>query len=167
MAIPTNDFIEAPYEDDKLKYDYEFHRYILKSDFASYQTGLNLLELWESEENLEWYLEYVSRVVHTYITQFKAPKYRKRLEYYLSHSKTMRTALKEVMIDAITYNFEDGGFLIAYQTGVNLKEMKELPMRIDMAVSIVGEKIAKNYKLEDRYFDIEFEIEHDTYGTEW
>ena len=55
----------------------------------------------------------------------------------------------------------------AYQTGVNLKEMKELPMRIDMAVSIVGEKIAKNYKLEDRYFDIEFEIEHDTYGTEW
>lgn len=167
MAIPTNDVLSKPYDDKIMKYDIDLHRYSLTTDYADFRTGLNLLELWETEENLEWYFEYVSRVAYNYIYQFKNPKYRKQMEYFLSHSKEMRHAISEILIDTITYNFEDGGFLIAYQTGVNLKEMKELTMRIDMAVSVVGEKIVRNYGLEDRVVKYEFTVEHDTYGTEW
>ena len=79
----------------------------------------------------------------------------------------MRKAVEEIMIDTIIYNFEDGGFLVAYQTGVNLKEMKELPMKIEMAVSVVGENIVRKHGLQDRNFRIAFDVEHETYGTEW
>ena len=164
MAI--KDFVK-PYNDDKALYDKDMHRYSLNVDYADYQTGLDLMDLWESEENLQWYFDYVSRVCYNYIYQFKSPKYRKHMEYFLAHSKEMRHALLELMVDTIAYNFEDGGFLIAYQTGVNLKEMKELTMRIDMAVSVVGEKIARNYGLEDRVIKYSFDIESSTYGTEW
>ena len=164
MAI--KDYIK-PYDDNDMRYDYKFHRYILRTEYANFQTGLDLLQLWKTEENLEWYFEYVSRVVNHYIIQFKSPKYAEHMEYYLSHSKRMRMALAEIMTDTIAYNFEDGGFLVAYQTGVNLKEMEQLEMKIETAVSVVGRKIVRNYGLEDRIFKYNFEIEHDTYGSEW
>jgi len=164
MAI--KDYVK-PYIDDKMTYDYDGHKYILKADYAGFETGLDLLELWETQENLQWYFDFVSRVCYNYIYQFKSPKYRKRMEYYMAHSEYMRLAITEIMVDTITYNFEDGGFLIAYQTGINLKEMKELQMRIDMALSVVGEKIVRNYMLEDRVIYQSFDVESDTYGTEW
>lgn len=164
MAI--KDYIK-PYTDDNLIYDYENHRYILTHSRADFGSALDLNELWGGADNVEWYLDYVSNVVYTYISSFLPPHLYKKLVYYLSHSKEMRKAVEEIMIDTIIYNFEDGGFLVAYQTGVNLKEMKELPMKIEMAVSVVGENIVRKYGLQDRNFRIAFDVEHETYGTEW
>lgn len=166
MAIPTNDFLIKPYNDDHMIYQLENHRYVLTVDNANWQTGLDLLDLWQTQENLEWYLEYVSRVAYTYIYSLKQPKYKKKMEYYLSHSKYMREAIEAFLIDMITYNFEDGGFLIAYQTGMNLKEMKELPMSINNAASVVGRKIVENYTLAHRVIEYDFELDNKR-GEDW
>ena len=164
MAI--KDYVK-PYNDNKAFYDFDQHRYILTTTHANHQTGLNLEEIWEGTENLEWYLEYVSRVVYHYVGRYKPPHLYKKLTYYLSHSKEMRHAMIELMVDTIAYNFEDGGFLIAYQTGVNLKEMKDLDIKINRAISVVGDQILKNFMLKDRQFIYRFDVENDTYGTEW
>lgn len=166
MAIPTNDLLEKPYSDTHMDYDLKLHRYKLTVDRANWLTGLDLIELWDGQENLDWYLEYVSRVAYTYIYGLKNAKYKLKMEYYLSHSKYMREAIEEFLVDMITYNYEDGGFLIAYQTGINLKEMKELPMKMETALSVIGEQMSKNYTF--NYLDVPYIFDIDNQrGVEW
>jgi len=150
MAILTMDKITKPYDDDFLNWDIDKQRYILVPEKADFETALVLSELWEGNDNVLWYLDAVSRVCYTSIFKFKDPKYRKRLEYYLSHSKEMRKAIFELMVDTIQYNFEDGGFLIAYQTGINLHEMKEIRMKIANVMSVVGDQIMENHEMKER-----------------
>lgn len=166
MAIPTNDFLEQPYSDERMDYDIDLHRYKLTVDRANWLTGLDLLEIWNGQDILDWYLEYVARVAYAYIYALKDTKYKLRMEYYLSHSKYMREALEEFMVDIVAYNHEDGGFLVAYQTGINLKEMTELPMNIKNAVGVVGAKIAENYGFAYRYLEYDFDVDNQR-GVEW
>ena len=144
----------TPYDDDKLKYIYTNHRYVLELDNQASATGIDLVTLWQGNDNALMYLEMVSDVCYTYILRFKDSKYFLRMLYYLSHSEEMRRALYEMMIDTVRYNHEDGGFMIAYQTGINLHEMKELRLKIENAVSVIGDQIIRNYGLQQRVNNI-------------
>lgn len=167
MAIPTSDFITKPYDDSLMKYRYDLSRYELKLDHAMARTGINLSILWRSDDNAELYLEMISDVVDTYISKFKDPRYYKKMKYYLSHSKQMREAVYELMIDAIRYNQRNGGFMIAYETGINLNEMKELRMQLENAMSVIGDQIANKYELKNRYFKWDFDVVPSVAGSEW
>lgn len=126
-------------------------RWVLTLDEANYHSGLRLEVLWESNENAEWYLDAISRVVETSILRFKDSRYTNdEFLYELTHSKTMREAIIKVMIDAVQYNEAGGGFLIAYETGINLQEMKELRLQIENTMSVIAEQIIKNTRLGER-----------------
>jgi hypothetical protein len=151
MAIPTYDRLTQPTGSaNQYSYDVATHQYTLDPDYADFRTGLSLSELWQGNDNVLWYLEAVRNVCYTYILKHVDPKYRERVLYYIAHSKKAREAVIDLMVDTIQYNFEDGGFLIAYQTGINLHEMKEIKMRIENAVSVIGEKIIENFGLKER-----------------
>jgi hypothetical protein len=144
----------APYDDAKMTYHYTEHKYTLDMDNQQFETGINLSQIWQGNDNALMYLEMVREVAYTYVLGMKDSKWHLRMLYYLSHSKEMRRAMYELMIDTVRYNHEDGGFMIAYQTGINLHEMKELRMRIENAVSIVGERIARNFGLAQRFLNV-------------
>ena len=156
MSIATYDRLLAPFDDDKMNYLTEYHRYELLPEMADFQTGLNLSELWEGNDNVLWYLSAISEVTYTILERLKDAKYRERFQYYLSHSNKNREAIFKIMVDTIQYNFEDGGFLIAYQTGINLHEMKEIRMKIENAVSVIADGIIEKYGLKERFIKWNF-----------
>ena len=67
MAIPTSDFLSAPYEDEILAYDYEARQYYMKLGSSFNLTGIDLVELWQTPENAEFYLKLISNVIYTRI----------------------------------------------------------------------------------------------------
>ena len=148
--IKYNDDFTTPFDDERMKYIFADHRYVLELDSQMFETGINLPLIWGGNDNALMYLELVSDVCYTFVAKFKDSKYFHRLFYYLAHSKEMRRAMNELMLDTVRYNHEDGGFMIAYQTGVNLHEMKELRLKIENAVSVIGDKIARNFGLQQR-----------------
>ncbi len=167
MAIPSNDFLTKPYEDDSMYYDYKKRRYVLKLSETMKETGIMLDVLWQNSDNAEGYLRMVSDVCDTYVSQFKDSRYYEKLRYYLSHSKKMREAIYELMIDTVRYNFRNGGFMIAYETGINLNEMKELRMKIADALSVIGDEIANKNDLKNRFFRYNFDVVPSSPGNEW
>jgi hypothetical protein len=153
MVLLQNDYV-APYDDSQMKYSLDRHYYIPELDYIEYETGINLSLIWQGIDNAKWYLDRVASVVHTYVLQFRDTKFHTRLVYYLSHSEFARQALSKIFVDIVQYNHEDGGFLIAYQTGVNLHEMKDIEIKIKMAMSVIGDQIIKNLGLKQRYDNI-------------
>lgn len=169
MAIPTIDFITRPFDDDKMYYDLDRHQYILQLDYAMHETGLGeLIADMGDRDNAIWLLEWVSNTAYTYIRSFKDSKFEKRLTYYMSHSKRMRDAIRRLMIDILFYTEQEGGLFMAYITGINLQEVKNLTtVTLKTAVGTIGDQIVRNYGLAEREFRQDFDIDHDTYGTRW
>lgn len=167
MAIPTTDFLTKPYEDDILEYDFDTHQYFMKLDASMGLTGVNLTELWDGEENAQFYLKLISDVVYTRILAHKDEKYREKVLYYLSHSKKAREAIIALIKDTVHYNHSGGGFMTAYQTGINLHEMKTLRLEPEQFLSPVANEIMRNYGLHTRYFRHEFPVVASTVGSEW
>lgn len=167
MSIPTSDFLSKPYEDDVLAYDYDTHQYYMKLDASQNLTGINLTELWRGDENAQFYLQLIGNVVYTSILRFKDEKYRDRMMYYLSHSKKARNALIALFKDTVHYNHSGGGFMTAYQTGINLHEMKTMRLEPEQFTSPIALEIIKNNGLGTRYFKHDFTVVASTSGLEW
>ena len=153
MILYSSDYT-APFDDSKMKYNLVKHYYIPELDHIYYQTGLNLSIIWQDIDNAKWYLDRIAEVANIYILKSRDVKLHTRLMHYLSHSKFARETLDRLFVDMVQYNHEDGGFLIAYQTGVNLHEMKDIVIKIEHALSVVGQQHLKNMGLTQRYDNI-------------
>lgn len=152
--LTVNDDYTKPYDDEKMTYEFALHKYKLDLDHAQYHTGINLSLIWNGNDNANLYLEQIRDVVYTFILRYKDSKYYTRMLYYLSHSESAREGLRQIMLDTVTYNYEDGGFKIAYQTGINLHEMKDIDIKIEEAVSVIAEEIMFNYGMKQRFQNI-------------
>lgn len=136
---PLNFIKDSNAEKEKAYYDPSKQQFILNIDSANLYTALDLVELWETEENAEWYLETVSQVVYNAIlTMFKDSKYYDEFRYELVHSKSLINKTVDILLDSVMYNEAGGGFLMAYETGINLQEMKSLKLEPKDLLSTAG-----------------------------
>ncbi len=146
MRFYDNDFLVKPFNDDKMSYDIEKHQYILDLDYSLQETGVSLVELWGNNDNANGILMIISNVSYTILSKYKDnTKYYDRTLYWLSHSKKGRDFIKNLMLDMVRYNHEDGGMFIAYQTGINLQEMKDVQVQLHHAYSAIAEQIMEKY----------------------
>ena len=167
MAIPSIDFINKPYDDETMFYDLELGQYILDPDYARNETGYNLMAKFGTAENVVTILSFISTFAYNYIYSFKDSAYRKKMRYYLSHSKENREGIKKLMVDLVKYLFQESGPLMSYITGINLQEARSIPLPTkEYTVGINGSIIAENYGFKNRYFKYRFTID-DKYGEEW
>ncbi len=169
MAIPAKDFLIKPLQNTEMKYNLKLQQYVLEYDYAIHETALgDLVVDYDGRENVEWYLEWVSRTAYTYIRSFKDSKFQERLTYYLSHSRRSREAIKRLMLDILFYTEQEGGLFMAYVTGINLQEAKNITdISLKTAVGMVGDQIVKNYGLATREFEYDFAVVPSTAGSEW
>lgn len=143
------------FKDDKAFFNNDLNKWVLKLDYANHRSGLDLIELWRSEENAEWFLEMLSTVVYANIMNYKRLEDVEKFTYLLNNSIKYRNNLIESMVDAVSYAEAGGGFLIAYETGVNLQEMKELKMSIEQSVSSITKSIIEKSGLGVRTIPID------------
>lgn len=165
MAI--TDFV-IPYNDTKMRYDYDNHRYILEVDYASFEVARDLIGRFGSKENAEALLENMARVVYEYILSFKKSEYRLKTLYYLSHSQEMRSSIRQLMIDVLFYGFQEGGWAMAYITGINLQEAKNIDnIQLKTAVGMIGDIMVQNHGLKQRYFKYTFDLVPSSTEDRW
>lgn len=155
MSIPSYDFLEKPYDDDILTYDYDENRYIPLVKGIKANAYVSLEREWGNENNAQCYLDLVGRVVYEVILSRKDQKYRNKTLYYLSHSKEAREILIKIFTDSVWYNRRDGGFMMAYNSGANLNQGKLIEFGIDKACSSIAKQLIKNTILGTRIFSID------------
>lgn len=144
MAIPSYDFM-IPQPDDFMDYDYDVHQYIPKIEALSEGAYLDLITMWGNEENAQSYLDLLRKVVYDVILSYKdGTKYQTLMLYYLSHSKEAREWLWQLFIDTAWYNFRDGGFMLAYNSGANINLGKEIKFEIESALSPIARQKITN-----------------------
>ena len=165
MAI--KDFV-VPYNDTKMRYDYDNHRYILEVDHASWAVARNLTQRFGSKENAEALLETMSRVVYEYILSFKKSEYKNKMLYLLSHSAEMRESIRQVMEDVLFYGFQEGGWAMAYVTGINLQEAKNIDnIKLKTAVGMIGDTMVGNHSFKQRAFKYVFDVVPNSTEDRW
>ena len=147
--VNINDFLERPYDDIYMKYNYEENRYVLTIDGAN-SSNMDIIYVMGDAETTNEYLDLLSRSLYTVFLSNKDSKYHNKQLWVLSHSKTFRQAIYKIFLDAVWYNFRSGGFMTAYQTGINLNEMKQLDIKLDLVISIIGKTMAKNMGILER-----------------
>ena len=110
-----------------MTYNKEKHRYVLDLDYAVYETGLaDLIEeisIDGTNDNALWLMDLVSHVCYEYIRSFKDSRFDKRLTYYLAHSKSMRNAIKKLMVD--TFILTKVVYSQGYVAGINLQALRQ------------------------------------------
>lgn len=158
MAIPTKDYLEAPYTDDNMIYDKVESRYIATHDMVVKNGYINLLRALKTPEGVQSYLDLVSTAVYTYILSHYDNKYRYAVLWYMAHSKQIRNALMQIYISSVWYNHRDGGFLVVYQSGINLDQMKDIKMDITKAFSPIERQIIDNSFLGTRILETNFNV---------
>ena len=174
MAVPTYDYLAVPYEEPEmtgLLYDKTGSRYIPSYDFVSKNAYINLLGVWKTEENVQSYLDLVSRVVYTYILSKYDNKYRYQVLWFMAHSKQVRNALSDIFVSNVWYNHRDGGFMLLYSSGINMDQMKEFKLDLDRALSPVERAIIDNSFLGTRILETNFntitKYEFDSVAGTW
>jgi len=161
MAIPRYDYM-LPQPDDLMDYDYVLHQYIPKIEAILTNTYVDLLTVWGSEENAQSYLDLLRKVVYDVIMSMRdGVKYQNQVLYYLSHSKEARRQIWELFSDTTWYNFRDGGFMMAYNTGANLNLGKEIMFSIEKALSPIARQKISNSELGARI--LKYNINEFTY----
>lgn len=151
MAIPNNDFIQVPYNDQDLIYDVVNHRYVATVDVVMRSSYVNLINDWGSEENAQSYLDLMSNVIYDVILSKKPSEQKLLMQYYLSHSKYARNEILNLFLDTVWYNRRDGGFMMAYNSGANLNQGKLIEFGLDKALSPIAKQIVMNSYLGSRF----------------
>ena len=155
MSIPTYDFLEKPFNDEFMTWNYFENRYVPLVDGVVKDCYVNLVVDWGTKENAQSYLDLLSRVVNEVILSFKDQKYRDKMLYYMAHSKQSRQMLLKIYSDSVWYNRRDGGFMMAYNSGVNLNQGKLIEFGIDKTLSPIAKQMIRNTTLGTRVLPIE------------
>ena len=168
MAIPTYDYLSAPYQEPDmmgLLYNMVESRYVPSIDVVSKNAYVNLIGVWGSEENAQSYLDLLSSVVYTYILSHYDNKYRYQVLWFMAHSKQVRNALIQIFVNSVWYNHRDGGFMLVYSSGINMDQMKEFSLDLKRALSPVERQIIDNSFLGTRILETNYNevVKYDTF----
>lgn len=131
------DFLEKPYDDDFMYYNYNEHRYVLKAGIAS-EANIDLLYIFTTHQILGQFLDLLSRSLYSVFLSKKDSKYHDKQLWLLSHSKHFRNSIKQIFMDSLWYNFRGGGFMASYQTGINISQGKQMEIGIDVVTSVIS-----------------------------
>lgn len=165
MAIPS---FTIPFDDKYMRYDYDNRRYVLEVAHASWAVARDLIVRYGSKENAEALLETISRVVYEYILSFKKSEYKKAMLYYMSHSLEIRESIRQVMEDVLFYGFQEGGWAMAYVTGINLQEAKNIDnIKLKTAVGMIGDTMVANHSFKERVFKYHFDVVESSTEDRW
>ena len=155
------------FDDKYMKYDYLNHRYVLVEEHASWAVARPLVLQYGSKENAEAILEKISQIAYDYILRFKRSELHKKTLYYLSHSLELRNAIRQLMEDVLFYGFQEGGWAMAYVSGINLQEVKNMPIDPKTMVGTIGHEIVRNTGLAQRYFKYNFSVVESSAEDRW
>lgn len=156
--IPTQDFINAPYDDTYLIYNRVFHRYVINLNYFIEAIGDDtIITKLGGNDNAQWILDHTSEVTYSVIDSYTDSKYRDKMRYYFSHSKRIREWLIKTMRDVLIYDDADGGVYTAYATGINFNEMKAFDMILTNYIGRMAQQIMINGGLAERIprFDLD------------
>lgn len=118
-----------PYDDDKLIYDYELHKYLLNQKYAISFFGSDVA----TKDSKEWRILSLSFSdnIYSFIYSFKSTEIAYDvMEYNLATNKIYREVLAEVLINQCEYALTANGDTVNLQHGVSVSSGKTTDLEI-------------------------------------
>lgn len=112
-----------PFDDNRMKYSFQKHRYILTEEHVLESMNIDLRDVLNTSASadvanaVECFLDRVSREVYAFI--YRVAAYRYKTERALAHDPEARLAIQEAMEEQVLYLFQNGD--ISAFSGINLQ----------------------------------------------
>lgn len=119
----------TPYNDNKLEYNKDFHRYLVTRDFVASVYGNEVLEM----DDREWKtLQFqISDNVYNFIYSFKSgPRNYDKMEYELAKNTYYRETLALALLYQAEYALATEGDTVQLQHGINIGIDKSIDINI-------------------------------------
>lgn len=118
---------KPPFDDEKLEYDKDLHKYLLKQEYASSFFGEDV----STKSAKEWRILQLSFSdnIYSFIYSFKATEIAYDImEYELATNQTYREVLAEVLINQCEYALTSNGDTVNLQHGVSIGSGKTIDL---------------------------------------
>jgi hypothetical protein len=129
---------KIPFEDEFMRYDKMFHRYILKEDAISNLLNINMEDDATDKAEVNAICNDISTDVYNFIYSFKETMQFPKMEYLLATRDFFREGVMQMMLAEIRYWFESRGTSIKFQHGINIEKANQISvetLRGEMRVS--------------------------------
>lgn len=153
----------TPYDDNKLKYNKEYHRYLIDKDYVASVYGDEVNEMDEKEwKTLQFQ---VSDNVYNFIYSFKSgPRNYDKMEYELAKNKYFRETLELALLYQIEYAMATEGDTVQLQHGINIGIDKSIDVNILRGQLMVAHKailiLYQRGLLESTFADEDFDYDN-------
>jgi hypothetical protein len=108
-----------PFNDAKLIYDFDSHRYILNHE--SNGEHVNVAKAYGSIENIKSQLRSISRTIYNYIYSHSHSGNRYYLEMVLATDESLRNVIYDAMLSQLIADVESGVDSVKNQAGINIE----------------------------------------------
>lgn len=130
---------KKPFNDEKLEYDFDLHKYLLKQEYASSFFGEDV----STKTEKDWKILQLSLSdnIYSFIYSFKATEIAYDvMEYELATNQTYREVLAEVLINQCEYALTANGDTVNLQHGVSIGSGKTIDLEILRGELLVAPK---------------------------
>lgn len=129
MLNYREDEYRSPYDDNKLEYSYDFHRYLITRDYIASVFGNDILNKDESEwKTLQFQL---SDNVYNYIYSFKSgSRNYDKMEYELAFNQYHRETIALALLYQAEYALTTSGDTVQLQHNINMGSDKTTDINI-------------------------------------
>lgn len=113
-----------PYNDNKMIYDFDNHRYILNHEGSG--EHINIAKAYGSIENIKANLRSISRSIYNYIYSHTHSNNRNFVEFMLATEDSLRNVIYEAMLSQLIADVESGVDSVKNQAGINFENGQSL-----------------------------------------
>ena len=124
--ITNTDSSTLPYNDTDMRYNLTLRQYELTPTGYQNYTGVNLLEYFDSEEEVTAFLVEVSEDVYEYIYSFSLFNMIAIKRWLIAKDDSIREEFKRALITQARASYRSGMHLIKDQHGINIEKSKTI-----------------------------------------
>lgn len=129
MAYITNtDTTIFPYNDDDMKYDIDLRQYVLTPSGYYKFTRQNIMDEFDSPDDVEAFLIESSTDVYEYIYSYTRLNDVKYKRYVIAKREDIREDFKRALVYQTRYALRSGGDLLKDQHGINIERGKGIEL---------------------------------------
>lgn len=137
-----------PTNDDALRYDMDYHLYVLNHEYMKANYEIDFVEREGSLTRANNLFRSISQTIYDYIYLHKL-KNKRYWEYILAFDEEIRDVIKKVLIEQALYEWDANVSKLQNQIGINFLNgviINKNELRGIRRISLNAENILKNYR---------------------
>jgi|LFRM01.1.fsa_nt_gb hypothetical protein len=118
------------YDDDKLKYDYDLHQYVINPDAIQKYLGIDIYSVYATQQVANAELVNQSMQVYNWLYDQIPPGTQRNVEYLIATGGVFREAIFKALIGQAEYALASRGNEVPLQHGISFSKGTAIPLEV-------------------------------------